>query len=52
MTSPQVVVAETFDKMVNDPDKDVLIQFYSPSCSHCKKLQPIYTELAEQVRMS
>uniref|UniRef100_A0A3P8WVA1 protein disulfide-isomerase n=1 Tax=Cynoglossus semilaevis TaxID=244447 RepID=A0A3P8WVA1_CYNSE len=44
-----VVVAETFDKMVNDPDKDVLIQFYSPSCSHCKKLQPIYTELAEQV---
>ncbi|TKS89245.1 T-complex protein 1 subunit gamma [Collichthys lucidus] len=43
----QVVVAETFDDVVNDPDKDVLIQFYSPSCPHCKKLEPVYRELAD-----
>ncbi|XP_061680725.1 protein disulfide isomerase family A, member 8 [Syngnathoides biaculeatus] len=43
----QVVVAETFDAVVNQPAKDVLIQFYSPSCPHCKKLEPVYTELAE-----
>ncbi|XP_054461529.1 protein disulfide-isomerase A3-like isoform X2 [Anoplopoma fimbria] len=43
----KVVVAESFDAVVNDPEKDVLIQFYSRSCSHCKKLEPVYRELAE-----
>ncbi|XP_069024851.1 protein disulfide-isomerase A3-like [Embiotoca jacksoni] len=42
----KVVVAESFDDVVNDPDKDVLIQFYSASCPHCKKLDPVYRELA------
>lgn len=45
----QVVVAESFDDVVNDPDKDVLIQFYSPSCPHCKKLEPVYRELADEL---
>ncbi|XP_054619260.1 protein disulfide isomerase family A, member 8 isoform X2 [Dunckerocampus dactyliophorus] len=45
----QVVVAELFDPIVNDPTKDVLIQFYSPSCPHCKKLQPVYTQLAKML---
>ncbi|XP_053302867.1 protein disulfide-isomerase A3 [Pleuronectes platessa] len=45
----KVVVAETFDDIVNDPDKNVLIQFYSPSCPHCKKLEPVYRELAETI---
>uniref|UniRef100_A0A672ZFT1 Protein disulfide-isomerase n=1 Tax=Sphaeramia orbicularis TaxID=375764 RepID=A0A672ZFT1_9TELE len=43
----KVVVAESFNDIVNDPQKDVLIQFYSPLCPHCKKLEPIYRELAE-----
>uniref|UniRef100_A0A4W6DWK1 Protein disulfide-isomerase n=1 Tax=Lates calcarifer TaxID=8187 RepID=A0A4W6DWK1_LATCA len=43
----KVVVAETFDEVVNDPGKDVLIQFFSPSCPHCKKLDPVYRELAD-----
>lgn len=47
---PQVVVAESFDQVVNDLDKDVLIQFFSPLCPHCKKLEPVYKELAEMVR--
>ncbi|XP_041823260.1 protein disulfide-isomerase A3-like [Melanotaenia boesemani] len=45
--SVKVIVAESFDDIVNDPDKDVLIQFYSPSCPHCKKLEPVYRELAD-----
>ncbi|XP_070840638.1 protein disulfide-isomerase A3-like isoform X1 [Chaetodon trifascialis] len=45
----QVVVAESFDDIVNNPDKDVLIQFYSPSCPHCKKLEPVYRELADKL---
>ncbi|KAK5884166.1 hypothetical protein CesoFtcFv8_020423 [Champsocephalus esox] len=43
----KTVVAENFDDLVNSPERDVLIQFYSRSCSHCKKLEPVYTELAE-----
>lgn len=45
----KVVVADTFEEIVNDPEKDVLIEFYAPWCGHCKKLEPKYTELAEQV---
>lgn len=45
----QVVVADTFDKIVNNPDKDVLVEFYAPWCGHCKNLEPSYTELGEKV---
>ena len=45
----QVVVGQTFDEIVNDPDKDVLIEFYAPWCGHCKNLEPIYKELGEKV---
>jgi thiol-disulfide isomerase/thioredoxin len=45
----QVVVAESFEEIVNDPEKDVLIEFYAPWCGHCKSLEPKYKELAEQV---
>lgn len=45
-----MVVAESFDQVVNDPDKGVLIQFFSPSCPHCKKLEPVYGELADTLR--
>lgn len=38
--------------MVNQPDKDALILFYSPSCPHCKKLEPVYRELAGKVPSS
>ncbi|KAM4631433.1 protein disulfide-isomerase A3-like [Polymixia lowei] len=45
----KVVVAESFEDLVNDPEKDVLIEFYSPWCPHCKKLEPVYRELASQL---
>ena len=47
----QVVVAKNFEEIVNDPDKDVLIEFYAPWCGHCKNLEPKYKELAEMVRI-
>lgn len=46
----QVVVAKNFDEIVNDPERDVLIEFYAPWCGHCKSLEPKYNELAEKVR--
>jgi protein disulfide isomerase family A protein 3 len=48
----QVVVAKNFDEIVNDPERDVLIEFYAPWCGHCKQLEPKYNELGEKVSKS
>jgi thiol-disulfide isomerase/thioredoxin len=45
----KVVVGKNFDEIVNDPEKDVLIEFYAPWCGHCKSLEPKYNELGEKV---
>ena len=43
-----VVVGANFDKVVMDESKDVLLEVYAPWCGHCKKLAPIYDELAKE----
>uniref|UniRef100_A0A672KLP6 Protein disulfide-isomerase A3 n=1 Tax=Sinocyclocheilus grahami TaxID=75366 RepID=A0A672KLP6_SINGR len=45
----KVVVSDTFDEIVNDPEKDVLVEFYAPWCGHCKNLEPVYKELGEKL---
>lgn len=35
--------------MVTTEDKFVLLEAYAPWCGHCKKLEPIYTDLAEKL---
>lgn len=45
-----VVVGSTFDSIVKDPTKDVLLEVYAPWCGHCKSLAPKYAELAKRLK--
>jgi len=47
-----VAVAKNFDDAVINNGKDTLIEFYAPWCGHCKKLAPIFDELAQKVSLS
>lgn len=44
----QIVVGKTFDKLVKDAKKDVLLEVYAPWCGHCKALEPTYKKLAKR----
>lgn len=44
----KVVVGDNFEEMVFN-DKYVLLEAYAPWCGHCKKLTPIYEELAQKL---
>ncbi|XP_032101011.1 protein disulfide-isomerase A4 isoform X3 [Sapajus apella] len=46
----KVVVGKTFDSIVMDPKKDVLIEFYAPWCGHCKQLEPVYNSLGKKYK--
>jgi thiol-disulfide isomerase/thioredoxin len=43
------LVGSTFASVALDTSKDVLVNFYSKDCGHCKKLQPVYEQVAKQL---
>jgi len=45
----KVIVGTTFDEIVINNDKDVLVEFYAPWCGHCKTLEPKFTAAAEEI---
>lgn len=40
------LVGKNHDEIVRDSTKDILVKYYAPWCGHCKRLAPIYEELA------
>jgi thiol-disulfide isomerase/thioredoxin len=42
------VVGTTFESIVNNPTKDVMLEIYAPWCGHCKQLAPIYKKLGKR----
>jgi len=41
------LIPNNFDKVVLESNKPALVEFFAPWCGHCKKLAPIYEELAQ-----
>lgn len=45
----KVVVGKTFEQIVLQKDKHVLLEVYAPWCGHCKNFEPTYQEFAKKM---
>uniref|UniRef100_A0A061SM56 Protein disulfide-isomerase n=1 Tax=Tetraselmis sp. GSL018 TaxID=582737 RepID=A0A061SM56_9CHLO len=45
-----VVVGKSFEDIVYDEKRDVMLEIYAPWCGHCKQLDPIYRKLAKRFK--
>ncbi|KAI3404594.2 PDI1 [Candida oxycetoniae] len=41
------LVAHNYKDILDNLEKDIFVKYYAPWCGHCKKLAPVWEELAE-----
>ena len=46
----KIIVGKNFQQAVIESNNDVLMKFYAPWCGHCKKLAPIWEQLANDLK--
>ncbi|TFK85989.1 protein disulfide isomerase [Polyporus arcularius HHB13444] len=46
----EILDVHTFDEVALNPEKDVIVAFTAPWCGHCKRLKPIYEEVAKDFK--
>jgi protein disulfide-isomerase A1 len=46
----RIVVGKNWKEIVEDPNTDVLIEYYAPWCGHCKALAPVFSSLGKKLR--
>jgi thioredoxin-like negative regulator of GroEL len=49
MTGIKELDREDFDEVINNCDQMVIVEFYTNSCPNCKTMEPIYTNLAQNM---
>jgi thioredoxin 2 len=49
MAKPQVVNQDNFQAVVLESPEPVVVDFWSPTCPHCRELAPHFEEAAEKV---
>ena len=45
----KVVVGSSHARIVKEKTKDVLMHYYATACRECKKLEPVWEELAKHL---